>query len=334
MGALRKASVLLWIGLACHVWGAGLPACGAAAVTIRLRPEVALRRGIVRLGQIADVSSFDRALAQKLNGLPLGYTPWPGSLRKITRQPVALALKRSGLSEEEVEWRGGACTQVSLLTVVVPGNRIVEVAHAYLAELARLKGGEVQIRALATPRDRRIPAGVSPPVLDVVPMTFGMSGAQVRPLVRISVDRTPVTVVPVPFSVRRFQRIAVMKKRARRGDTLGAAHVTLRRIELTPAIITRGPVTDIGGVLGSRARRTLASGEILSAHDVLPALAVRADEMVKVVVKVRNVLVEAQAVARRDGQKGDVIPVELKRGTRRTILQCRVIGEGVVQVTL
>jgi|Deesub1362B_J571_1020462.scaffolds.fasta_scaffold01498_11 flagella basal body P-ring formation protein FlgA len=134
----------------------------------------------------------------------------------------------------------------------------------------------------------------------------------------------------VPVKVRVFDDVVVATRLINRGERISGADIELRRVETT---FLRQPfLTDTSEVIGMQARQVIAAGKpILAKMLELPDL-IRRGELVKIVVRIKNLEVTATGRALENGRKGERITVQnLDTGKR---LNGVVIDEKTVLVEL
>ena len=78
---------------------------------VKLKPAAVLPAGEISLGQVAEVSAGNAALAAELSALSLGNTPLAGNARTVLRNHVVMYLTRKGIREADINLQGArACT--------------------------------------------------------------------------------------------------------------------------------------------------------------------------------------------------------------------------------
>jgi len=162
------------------------------------------------------------------------------------------------------------------------------------------------------------------PALVAVPDPAAAVGRPARFALIVDGHRAGVAVA----TVRVKAQVAIVTRPIERGSGIEAGDVTLAERELDNVRFSRVPSLD--EVIGSRARRELAPGTVLTSGHIVVPPAVRSGDEVTAGVTIGRVHVTATAVASGSGQVGDVIYV-LQPG-RRTRLKARVIEAGVVEV--
>jgi flagella basal body P-ring formation protein FlgA len=113
-----------------------------------------------------------------------------------------------------------------------------------------------------------------------------------------------------------------------RGDDVGSGDIETASMELKNVLLRRMPVaTDI---VGTRARRDIAAGELVTNALVVVPPAVRSGDVVRVVVTMGSVQVSGDGRASGSGQVGDRIRV-LTASSRKP-LNARITGRGAVEI--
>ena len=147
----------------------------------------------------------------------------------------------------------------------------------------------------------------------------------------------------------RFTLFASGSRRARIGEATALVSVTAETLRLRRAV-ARGetlvaadfeqvhqaldgpltPVARLEDVIGTRARRDLPAGSILSRADVMPEPTIKSGDSVRVIVRIGGVEVSGTAIALQSGAKNEVI--RLTNPASRKTLMGRVVRRGEVEV--
>ena len=158
--------------------------------------------------------------------------------------------------------------------------------------------------------------------------------AQLDPTARLG---QPMRVVMLNGGLRRGAAVATVQavaRFARASRTIARDQaVTLDDIEIVtgelPAIaVKRVPAPD--EIIGLKARRAIAAGEVLTSAVLVVPPSVKSGDKVTVTVTVGSVHVTGTAIASGTGNDGDVIHV-LQPNTRRPV-KARILGPGSVEV--
>ena len=94
--------------------------------------------------------------------------------------------------------------------------------------------------------------------------------------------------------------------------------------------LLRGHFTDIDELLGSRLKRTLRRGRVVTPSMLVEQKSVRRGEQITILSALGTIEVRSRGKALRDGSPGDLIPVQNLSSKKR--LQARVVSPGLVSV--
>ena len=113
-----------------------------------------------------------------------------------------------------------------------------------------------------------------------------------------------------------------------RNDEIGAADVETAMVPLKDVAFRRLPITT--DIVGTRARRDITAGELMTNALVLVPPAIRSGDLVRVVLTMGTVQVTGEGRASGSGQIGDRIRV-LTPSSRKP-LTARITGRGAVEI--
>ncbi len=130
--------------------------------------------------------------------------------------------------------------------------------------------------------------------------------------------------------LRTFDDVVVTKRMLNRGEQIGEDDVTLERIETTN--MQRGYFADVNDVIHQQTRKVISAGKPIFVGMVeLPDLIKRGD-VVRIVVRLKNMEVTATGKALESGHKGDKIKVQNVATGKK--LSAVIIDEKTVLVEL
>ena len=113
-----------------------------------------------------------------------------------------------------------------------------------------------------------------------------------------------------------------------RGNPIEPGDLRLQRMDTTHLL--RGHFTSLDEVVGQRLKRTLRRGKAVTPSMLVEQKSVRRGEQILILSALGNIEVRSRGKALRDGNPGDLIPVENLSSKKR--LQGRVVSTGVVSV--
>ena len=120
--------------------------------------------------------------------------------------------------------------------------------------------------------------------------------------------------------------MVVLRRDVAYGETLTAGVVALEDRELKSL---DGYLASLESVVGSVARKKMASGEVLYCRDVEEAVMVRRGDTVTLVARGPRFALSTTAQARDSGRRGEAISVV--NLDSRQVVQARVVDAGVVE---
>ncbi len=334
-------AVFLWLGTS--AWATESRATAAPLLRVEMRPQAQVSQAQVQLGDVAFVSSPDLALLRRAMALPLGRAPRIGDTAVLESDRLALWLRsRTGLREEQVQWKGSTSTALTLAARELQGEEVVVKAQSALQE--HLMAGVVQ-KGLLEPRIEM--QAVSVPASTLVPV--GGSSLSVRPLgnaplakrmlvwVDVLVQGQHVKTIPVRFEVSLFTLAPVAVNDMAVGTSVQAGHLVVREVDVArlgeadasalgqPAV--RG---DGDSVPAQRVRRNLHSGDVVTAAHLQSVPAVSRGDWVSLVSRSGLVSLESRVEVLQDGQVGQVVRARPLNATG--VLLARVTAPGHLEL--
>ena len=147
--------------------------------------------------------------------------------------------------------------------------------------------------------------------------TVGVSCAQPKPWT-LYVSADVGLEVPVVVATRDIGR----------GVPLDATDLKLEVMDTTHLL--RGHFTDVGELQGNRLKRTLRRGQVVTPGMLVAEKIVQRGEQITIVSAIGTIEVRSQGKALRDGNPGDLIPVQNLSSKKR--LEARVVTSGLVTI--
>ena len=185
--------------------------------------------------------------------------------------------------------------------------------------VARRTGGALAVTVTA------LQTSVAPEAwLEAVPEPGGRTGQPMRFVMMAGTARRGIAVATVTLAGRHARAARVIA----RDQAIAAGDVGVVDGPLPAIAIGRVPAED--EVIGLRAKRNIAAGEVLTPAVLVTQPLVRAGDLVTVTAVVGAVRVSGEAVASSSGHGGDVIRVVPKPNGRP--VKGRITGQGLVEV--
>jgi flagella basal body P-ring formation protein FlgA len=238
-------------------WAAGSPS------VVRLKAEAAVAGDVIT---VADVAELSEGVPAEAAGLVLGNAPWPGHERVISRALVRIRLVSAGIRTDRILFDGSELCAVTRQSVRISGDQIVAAARAHLEScLPPCKGAEVQIELLrqVAPVDVAKEGGVP----ELRPKLCGsVASGKVRVEVDVVREGLQIRKVLVGFVVKRWQTVAVARRRISPGEKLDKGNAALMRREVGSVAGTC--IADLDEFSGKVARSMIPAGRIITARSL------------------------------------------------------------------
>jgi flagella basal body P-ring formation protein FlgA len=359
--AIRSIRYAL-VGAVCTTGGMALPAIGQdrplkePAARIELRPQVTVEQTIVTLGAVADISSRDPQLRQRLMDLPLGRSPPAGEPVTLGRETLMRWIRaRIGIDATQIAWSGAAAANVLPVTRTVAGERIAHVAQDQLQMALAQNSLRGEINLLQGPQDITVPDGKvelkarSHAVLETTgtALTAGSLLARRQSVwVDIWVDGNFIRTVPVGFNVSAYAPAYVALQDLAAGIVFDPEHVdqeqlAVKEVEWSGRLAEPiKPIPD--NPFGSPAspprkrhaalklRRPVAAGHAVTKTDVVAAPLVAQGDYATLRSVNGPIELESRVEVLQDGNAGQAVRVKMPKASSPVL--ARVTGPGQVEI--
>lgn len=317
----------------------------ASAAEIRFLAEASVARGIVRLGDVAEVITNDANEARLLEGIALVPAPSVDVPRFLKRQEAQQLLQLSGVVLREHRFTGAEVTQIQVgqapatvqavreaaavlpIPVVVPQDdpqpmiaaspeaRVGQAIVAHLNAVAEVPA-EWQAEVAMSPRVAqsldgqriiRVEGGISP-----------WLGRQ-QFMLLVGNEAAP-TRLPVEAEISGTARAVAVVRNVERGTLIAAEDVQLQTVTLQRGVRI---AIDPEQIIGREAARTLNAGQVVSNDMVRTIRLVKRGEDIQVWSVGAGVQIGEPGKALSDGSQGETITVEFADRRKMT---ARVTG--------
>lgn len=309
-------------------------ACGQAAdVQIRLRSEFSTSEQSVRVGDVADVASRDRQLAQQLKSLDL-LRLTDQQETTVDRELIELRVRLSGHAIGQLDVGGAKMVIINRqMAGETPDQLVARIIRASFADRFQLRESDLEV-VLLTPFDEtwRERTGGDFNWDVVLPETFSLGRRSV--LVRCLTGPRLVATRQVSIDIRQRQQVLVTAR------DLPADHLitALDLIVEEKWSSTLDLAVKEAEILGRRTARRTSQGTSLTRSDLSQvqsktSVLVRPREPVTVLARKGSLQVRLQAAeAVQDGSLGDRILIRNLESKR--LITGVVVGPGQVEINL
>jgi flagella basal body P-ring formation protein FlgA len=324
---IRPKHILAVLALV-HLAAAGV----FANIRFDLRAAALLKPGPVTLGDVAHIKAEDPRQAAQLAGMKIGMAPLPGNTRAITRETIAMYLQRAKIDMSAVAWDGPSYCLIQVNTLTLSGELIGQTAIDYLADLATFQREGVQMVLAQTPQDQVLPTDGAAPELTATANAHATPWGRVTVFVSIRRGNEIVATIPVSVHVTCDLPVCYLTRNVRKGDTLSADDIEVRRMKLGPGSADLPYVFEVEHAAGKKARVNLAAGRPLTTAMILTPMAVKKGNDVAIFFQSGHLQVVTKGVSLADGQVGDQVDVRIMPQGKET--KCRVTAPDQVEVIL
>lgn len=317
----------------------------ASAAEIRFLAEASVPRGIVRLGDVAEVITTDANEARFLEGVALVPAPSADVPRLLRRQEAQQLLQLSGVVLREHRFTGEETTKIQAGPAPMKTQAVREVAAVQAIPVV-VPQEVPQPSISATPQGRvgqaivahlnavaeysaewQAEVAISPRVLQnlgdqpIVRVEGGISPWLGRQQFMLLVgNETAPTRLPVEAEISGTARAVAVVRTIERGTLLTEEDVQLQTVTLQRGVRI---ALDPQQIIGREAARTLNAGQIVSNDMVRTTRLVKRGEDIQVWSVGAGVQIGEPGKALSDGSEGDPITVEFADRRKMT---ARVTG--------
>ncbi|VVE50389.1 hypothetical protein PCO31110_04710 [Pandoraea communis] len=315
----------------CSVCVGHTQALKSADAEVRLMGQASVTRPTVKLADVAEISSDDVALQERLASIDLGPAPPVGSPARLTREALERWVNAQVGRASRVQWRGAIAVQVDTRTQALAWERLDALARRSLQD--RLAGEVSDLRL--TPVDRGVAVDLPPGTIDLVARDLppGMMSAVATVWIDIRVDGQPGKTVPVNFRVEGKRRVWVALSDQSPGIAVFPAAFEMRDMPLDA--VRRTPMSLDGmaqaSLAATRLRRVVRAGQVLSADDVESVPDVIRGGTAMLTVTWGAVVVESPVEVLQDGRQGELIRVRPRTSSEAVL--ARVVGRGMLEIS-
>lgn len=288
-------------------------------VTLLERAEVAGPQVVLR-----EIAEVDCPAQPGLGEAPLGDAAHFGMTRLMDADRLRTQYLRN--------WEGSFVliapkTHVQVTTVcdTLSDDALQAHLHALLAREPIGSRVERQASFVRPPKIITLPRGDH----EVTLQFAGLKRSGKVPLeLRIGKQGKVMRKIPLTADIRLKAPVAVAKTLIKRGETLTRAHLTEEVREITLA--SPGALPTLEECLGKQASMTLTPGRMVTLHLIdIPPL-VRKGEVAPLILRHGAVQVAVDAVVRRNGHDGEIIPVF--NPANRKMVRAMVQGNGTLRL--
>ena len=306
-------------------WGAATQVVFAAQGVVLQLPEKATVVGPqISLGEITEVISDDKTMADRLRRMTLGKAAPAGDKARITLAYLKVALRREGYNIQSFSFGGAESIEVLTQSQSFDAATLLPRVKAFILSETAEAPENVDVKLEGLGKKITLPAGEI--TAKFRPSFTGQYEGTVFLTAELAVDGRLVRVIPIRASVDIYHPAVTIIKRVDKGGKFTRDNVALVR---TPSSkIIKGCFRQLEAVLGRTAAAPLMPGSVLRVNDLYDPPAIRHGEIVQGIIEKGNIELSVQVRATEDGKAGDSIRVE--NTDSHKVLRGKVLDEKTV----
>ena len=205
-----------------------------------------------------------------------------------------------------------------------PHKNILGVVNDHLEQMFSEHGDQLQIEV--SPLDHRLSLSRCGTSLQTFDPPGGINLG--RTTVGVSCPQPKPWTLYVSANVGLELPVVVASRDLARGEPLQTGDLQLKKMDTTHLL--RGHFDSLQPLLGSTLKRTLRRGQVLTPSMLVAQKTVRRGEQITIVSAIGSIEVRSRGKALRDGNPGDLIPVQNSASKKK--LQARVVSAGIVSI--
>ncbi len=298
----------------------------AVQVLLRMPEKASVIGPDVRLGEIAEIITADKALSERLLRLVIAKAPPAGDKISLAQAAVKVALYREGYELKTFQFAGPAVTEIMTSSQPVLASSLLPEAKAFVAGQLKEDPANVDVKLSTDDKTIVLPSGEV--TERFLPSFSGQYQGLVLLTVQLQVDGREVRELPLRLSVDVMHPVAVTKTSVQSGDKFSTDNVSLTR--WPQAKTPPNAIRDLNGVLGHTSSAYLAPGSVVVLNDLYDPPVVRRGTEINGVMEQGNVELSVLVRAIEDGKMGDVIRVE--NTDSHKLLKAKVLDEKTVLI--
>lgn len=306
-------------------------------IRVALRPFIESSNEVVRVGEVAQVTTSNPRLKDAIDQLDLADAPARGASKTISREQLELRLALAGVSSSEASVTGASSVRIVYRPENMRDETVLAAIRQPLAEKFSVAVEDLELQ-LAQPLSQSLAELEETSALRLAPrLPDSVSPGRLSIPVAVYQNDQLKQLTPVAVEAKVRQLVARVSKPIQSGEAFTAENVVWEKIAVSGSV-GQGLARDLNN---ARARRSLSVGVWVRDYDVAGGAArteqepilVRSRDLVRVTARkggLRVVLSAAQAL--QQGKLNEVI--RLRNTQTGKIITGKVVGPGQVETEL
>lgn len=300
------------------------PALGAVLLTIPERVEI--ENPEVVLGDLADISGADAALAQQMRIIPVGRAPLAGHSRTISRDYLLLRLRQSGIDPASIILASPDKVTLVRRAVTISAADLEMLVREYLVQNPPYNGVDLSITGVRIPGDVMLPMGDIQHEIQFLPQSKPSGSLPVN--IFFSVDGAAVKRVMATVQVVLMKDVPVTRHPIARYQFIQPEDLMLQTMDV--ADLPANTVLAFEEIEGQRARRNIGPQTVLRTDQFEMPPAVNRGDRVLILAESSGLRITTVGEIQNPAKVGDRVRV-VNLDSNKT-LWARVVDARTVQV--
>lgn len=294
--------------------------------SIRVNGETIVKNDKLMLGNIAEVTSNDAIIVERLRTISLGYAPNVGAVRELQREKIFMAIASAGFSTSDVSFESPTIVRIRRASQTVDSKLIREVVENAVLNPLKTVGAVTELTRLDVPVSVEVPTGevevrASSGIVRDLFSPFSVS-------IEILIDGRVAKRMSAIAQVEATMPVIVAARDIQSNERIKETDVRVETRKLSK------PVTnyfrDFSKLRGTDSSRPIAKGEIVTSDSMVAGIVIKAGDSVRLIYNSGDMQIVVMGEARALGRIGDRIQVKNKQSG--TFLQAIIVDEGIVRV--
>src|SRR5579871_5890848 len=265
----------------------------AQGVVLRLPEKATVIGPQISLGEIAEVLSDDKTVADRLRRMTVGKAAPAGGRVKLALGYLKVALRREGYNLQDFSFGGTETVEVLTQSQDFDPAGLLPQVKSFILEQTGETPENVDVKLEGAGKKITLPAGVV--TAKFRPSFTGQYEGSVSLTAELEVDGRLVRVLPVRTTVDVYHPAVTVVKAVGKGEKFNRGNVALIR---TPSSkIVKGCFRQLDPILGRTAAMPLPSGTVLRVTDIYDPPVIRHGDVVQGIVERGNIELSVQVRA-------------------------------------
>jgi len=295
---------------------------------VNVKTKAQVKKEKIFLKDIAVITGPEVALKNELGQVYITRAPNPGQSINIRKDYLIHRLRLTGLPLNLVKWSLPRMVHVSRESQTIKPALVKKIFKAYLSSNSPYRDHDWELVKLQVGALPCLPAGSL--TYKIIPCP-SVNPNRLSLIIYFFVDEKEEGRIRVTGQINLFQEVLVAAQTIEKGQVIKAGDVKMARVNLgrLREAALSSPEQAIGYING---RHRLHPGQPILSSDLKKPIEVKRGDIITIIVECGTLRVTTVGQAKKDGAKGDKIPV-LNLDSKKVVM-ARVISSNLAQIDL